>query len=420
VTLRSVVFALVLTSIAAPTLLLTLLTSHQLELATQRGQLNTLKQSAVAVARTPLAELRSQARLGDGRYGQIGFYRRDRSGEEVVSDPALFGNFAQQFTDGGSNYVHQPELQLWIPRRPLPMLKKWVNGYWHVRQGFSLDGNPMPILGAPIEVEVWQPAKAVVVSLQQDSSAILMVFTGVFVLGAFLSDWVGRAFDREFNKVLAPLQSPYPSCSLSVHDEPMIPTLSLSRVGELRRMASQINQRIQRVNLLTSQLAMLSVTDQLTGCLNRRALDQELRTALERSRRNGMPLSLIAFDIDHFKSVNDRFGHPVGDQVLTRVAGCVQERLRSTDAIYRIGGEEFLLLLFDCPERNARRLAEQLRAAIAALDFEGDAGEPFQVTISAGVTQFDPLADAPESLVQRADQGLYAAKQAGRNCVQPV
>lgn len=416
-TLRSLVFALVLAAIAVPTLLMTLLTSHQLELGIQRGELETLRLAASVVARTPIAELQQQGVNGDQRFGQLGFLRRDANGADVVSNPALYGRLKRDFVDGGREYVHPPELQIWIPRANQPLLKKWVNGYWHIRQGFSAEGEPMAGPGAPVEVELWQPARPLVVRLQQDSSSMLSVFTLVFVVGAFLSDWVGRLFDREFNKVLAPLQGSSESCNLSVHDEPLIPTLSLSRVGELRRMASQVNQRILRVNLLTAQLAKLSITDQLTGCLNRRALDQELRIALDRSRRSGSPLSLIAFDIDHFKLVNDRYGHPVGDRVLAEVARCVQERLRSTDAIYRMGGEEFLLLLFNCSKADAKQLAEQLIAAIAALEFESDRSPAFQVTISGGATQFLPDHDDAEALIRRADQGLYAAKQAGRNQV---
>jgi diguanylate cyclase (GGDEF)-like protein len=420
VTLRSLVFALVLAAIAIPTLLMTLLTSHQLELATQRGELETLRLAAAVVARTPVAELRQQGLDGDERFGQLGFYRRDADGSEFISNPAFYGRLQRDYINGGRDYVHPPELQIWIPRAQLPLLKKWVNGYWHIRQGFSVEGEPVAGAAPPIEVALWQPARPLVVRLQQDSSSMLTVFTIVFVLGAFLSDWVGRLFDHEFNKVLAPLQGSHLACSLSVHDEPLIPTLSLSRVGELRRMASQINQRILRVNLLTAQLAKLSITDQLTGCLNRRALDQELPMALERSRRNGSPLSLIVFDIDHFKRVNDRFGHPVGDQVLVRVAQCVQERLRSSDVIYRIGGEEFLVLLFGCSKRDACQLAEKLTSSVAALALDHEVGQPLLVTISAGITQFLPDQDAADSLIRRADQGLYAAKQAGRNCVQLV
>jgi diguanylate cyclase (GGDEF)-like protein len=420
VTLRSLVFALVLAAIAIPTLLMTLLTSHQLELASQRGELETLRLAAAVVARTPVAELRQQGLDGDARFGQLGFYRRDADGSEFISNPALHGRLQRDYIDGGRVYVHPSALQIWIPRAQLPLLKKWVNGYWHIRQGFTVEGEPVASGAAAIEVALWQPAGPLVVRLQQDSSSMLTVFTLVFVFGAFLSDWVGRLFDREFNKVLAPLQSSHLACSLSVHDEPLIPTLSLSRVGELRRMASQINQRILRVNLLTAQLAKLSITDQLTGCLNRRALDQELPPALERSRRSGSPLSLIVFDIDHFKRVNDRYGHPVGDQVLVRVAHCVQERLRSSDVIYRIGGEEFLVLLFGCSQQDAWQLAEQLTSSVAALALDNAAGQPLLVTISAGVTQFLPDQDVADALIRRADQGLYAAKQAGRNCVQLI
>ena len=158
-----------------------------------------------------------------------------------------------------------------------------------------------------------------------------------------------------------------------------------------------------------AELRNLAVTDTLTGVWNRRH-GTELLTADLSARRPGQALSLLMLDIDHFKTINDTFGHQAGDHVLIEIASRLRRSLRGSDMVARWGGEEFVVLLRDCALPDALRLAEDIRAAIAELPF----GAMGSLTVSVGVAE----ARASEDLttwLERADQALYRAKRSGRN-----
>ena len=161
------------------------------------------------------------------------------------------------------------------------------------------------------------------------------------------------------------------------------------------------------------QVERLATTDELTGIANRREFTRILNSELDRARRYGAPLSLIMYDLDHFKRVNDSFGHDVGDQVLQEVARLVNENIRSVDTAGRWGGEEFMVLMPQTVAASARTAAEKLRQAIAQHRF----AEVGTVTASFGVALFTPRDDR-DSLLKKADQALYQAKARGRNRVE--
>jgi diguanylate cyclase (GGDEF)-like protein len=163
---------------------------------------------------------------------------------------------------------------------------------------------------------------------------------------------------------------------------------------------------------LERRLVEQSIRDPLTGAFNRRHLDECLRDALERRGRTGAPASLLALDLDHFKSINDRFGHGTGDRVLQGVVLLVRDRCRRLDRLFRAGGEEFVLLLPDTRAADAQVLAEQLRDATVRAPLLD--GTPLSVSI--GVAELRADESAAEWL-ERADRCLYRAKHAGRNCV---
>ena len=156
----------------------------------------------------------------------------------------------------------------------------------------------------------------------------------------------------------------------------------------------------------------LALTDGLTELFNRRAFDSELAIAVARAERYQRDLTLLLLDIDHFKQLNDAFGHPAGDAVLRSVARILEERTRRIDFVARIGGEEFAVIMADTPPSAALRLAERLRQAIS------DAGsDSIAYTASFGVVALEEPYRDPASLLKGADEALYAAKSAGRNCV---
>ena len=169
---------------------------------------------------------------------------------------------------------------------------------------------------------------------------------------------------------------------------------------------------MRRLNALNQQLSMMAQTDALTQLTNRHGLNLTLEKDLDRAKRYQYPLSVIMIDIDHFKSINDQYGHLTGDQVLVSCAQLLKNSLRKSDVICRWGGEEFLVLCFDTDQAQATRVAESLLNKIRHYDFP----EVGPVTFSAGVTQ--ALAtDNPETLSKRADTLLYQAKNNGRNQV---
>lgn len=164
-------------------------------------------------------------------------------------------------------------------------------------------------------------------------------------------------------------------------------------------------------------LRQLATHDQLTGLLNRREFDRILREEMERARRFGHPFALIMVDIDHFKQVNDRHGHPTGDAVLQEVARRLSAGVRSVDRVTRFGGEEFAVVVVEGNEAMALELSERLRQAIAGQVVSPPTGGQLNVTISAGVAVFPADGGDGAGLVQAADRALYAAKAAGRNRV---
>ena len=180
-----------------------------------------------------------------------------------------------------------------------------------------------------------------------------------------------------------------------------------------------LKQQQDELQRLTARFESLSVTDSLTGLANRRRFDEALKLEWLRARRNEHPLSLIVIDIDHFKHVNDDYGHPCGDDVLRATAALLSQHVkRAGDLVARYGGEEFAVLLPDTPLAVAHEFAERLRLAVEALPLNA-MQQSIAITISCGVSC--ALAEVspsdPEWLVHEADAALYEAKRSGRNRV---
>lgn len=180
-----------------------------------------------------------------------------------------------------------------------------------------------------------------------------------------------------------------------------------------------VAERTRELEEALSSIRRLSAVDPLTGCLNRRSFDERSAQEIGRAERYERPLSLIFCDVDHFKSINDRYGHSVGDQVLRAASEALLEGLRSElDSLYRIGGEEFVILLPETGELDAVITAERLRQSLLLLT--PAIGEPdLRITASFGVAQWQP-GETADALVARADALLYKAKQLGRNRTCPA
>ncbi len=178
-------------------------------------------------------------------------------------------------------------------------------------------------------------------------------------------------------------------------------------------MVKKLDEARAELEAQKVQLEKLATTDALTAAYNRRKLNELTLAELERVRRYGRPLSLFILDIDHFKRVNDTYGHEAGDQVLVTLAGLLRAGIRATDSLARWGGEEFVVLSPGVTADGEAQLAERLRAAAAAHD-HASVGT---VTASFGVAEHSP-GETPDELFARADRALYRAKDGGRNRVE--
>jgi diguanylate cyclase (GGDEF)-like protein len=191
---------------------------------------------------------------------------------------------------------------------------------------------------------------------------------------------------------------------------------ALRRERNLVRTAAQLRE-------VSAELDRLARTDALTGIANRRALFDLLGVEFRRSRRYGRELSVLMVDLDHFKNVNDRWGHPFGDYVLREIAGLISHSVRESDIIGRYGGEEFAVILPETDTERAVVVGEKLRRAAETFEYRHEgtppAGEPpVRITISVGVASLPVEEDQDEiELIGRADQALYEAKRTGRNRV---
>jgi diguanylate cyclase (GGDEF)-like protein len=171
-----------------------------------------------------------------------------------------------------------------------------------------------------------------------------------------------------------------------------------------------------KLNDVQSHLKRQASTDELTGLKNRRTIMKRLAEEHERAARLGEPLCIMIADIDHFKRINDGYGHPFGDRVLKNVANCIRENLRRYDTIGRIGGEEFLLISPGVSLVEAVGLAERIRGQ-AMSQTVSDGEHTVAVTISIGVASLMEGDGTVEALLKRADRALYQAKEQGRNRV---
>ncbi|WP_181259104.1 sensor domain-containing diguanylate cyclase [Pseudoduganella armeniaca] len=181
------------------------------------------------------------------------------------------------------------------------------------------------------------------------------------------------------------------------------------------RLAEQAALALSNVELRAS-LRLQSVIDPLTQLYNRRYLDETLKRELNRAQRRGTPVAVLMIDLDHFKRVNDTFGHEGGDLLLRSVANILKQSVRACDVACRYGGEELIVLMPDCGLDSAAERAEAIRAAIAGLHLSYNA-QVLTATASLGVAAYPACGGGPELLVQEADAALYAAKRDGRNRV---
>jgi diguanylate cyclase (GGDEF)-like protein len=236
---------------------------------------------------------------------------------------------------------------------------------------------------------------------------------------AELNQYIPKPWD-EANLRLA-VENLLRSYRLTIENRRLIGELSAKNRALLemnRELEAKVAERSAELAEANTRLAQLAVTDGLTSLYNHRHFHERLALEVERSQRNGLPMSLLMIDVDHFKHYNDHHGHPAGDELLRQLARLMTDGRRANDFVARYGGEEFAIVLVDTPKLTAAQVAERLRDRVAGFGVAQAGTQPLgRVSISVGVASFPDDATSPEALVRAADAALYHAKHAGRDRV---
>ena len=263
--------------------------------------------------------------------------------------------------------------------------------------------NTLVLVGAVILIGALATVKRLINQVPQGSSRkswytmtaliIMFVIGYVFYMAAFWSEHT-NALD-----LIVPVIFFFGACFVWLSA-----TLSMNTASDIMRI---------------SRLEHESLTDSLTGLFNRRFMDQRLLEEVAAARRYNRPLAVLLLDLDQFKRINDKYGHPTGDQVLIAASALIATQLRGSDVLARYGGEEFIAIAPNTPLDSAKELAERLRECIESHNFgvyPGQATMPdVRLTVSIGVACFSDWIDSAEQLLKVADRNLYQAKDDGRN-----
>lgn len=184
-------------------------------------------------------------------------------------------------------------------------------------------------------------------------------------------------------------------------------------------LRDQLRKQNHEYEELVRKFEKMAITDPVTGLFNRRRFEQVLAQEFERFRRYHAPFACLMIDIDHFKAINDTYGHEIGDTVLKKVAHTIQSQIRGVDMVARYGGDEFILLLSQQKKEDAEKVAARILGSVRKQTFEEIGKKKSKITLSIGISSLpDPQIKEKEQVVQCADYALYKAKKTGRNCIQ--
>ncbi len=303
----------------------------------------------------------------------------------------------------------------------------------HLGEAVSLQGHHRHEVVAVAAVPASLP---VIVVAEKDRAEIFAQWLGllkVFVLltaaltllVGLVAYWMGRSIVTPLNSLIAAAGAiARGDLGVQLRDAPVGEIGQLTRVfnlmtDRLQRSRAEVmaaNQALQTQNQLLENLA---VTDSLTGLYNRKKLDDILAEQFARFRRNHRPFAVLMLDLDYFKSINDKYGHVAGDQVLADVAAILKQSIRSIDYAARYGGEEFVLVLAETAFDAAIDIAERIRSVVENRPTDASA-ERISITVSLGVARSREEDAGPEQALARADEALYQAKRSGRNRVEYV
>jgi two-component system cell cycle response regulator len=277
-------------------------------------------------------------------------------------------------------------------------------------------------LSSEHEVDVETDANAALFQVAESAYDVLIVSLGLENFDALRLCSQIRSLERTRHLPILILAEPEDNARLlrgleiGVNDYLVRP---IDRNEMLARVRTQIRKKrySERLRENVQQSIEMAVTDVLTGLHNRRYMEMHLAALVDQSTARGKPLSVLVLDIDHFKSINDSYGHDAGDDVLREFGARIRKSIRGIDLACRIGGEEFVIVMPETDLAVAGMVAERLRRRIASETFPIGGNAPIPVTISIGLAALATPMDTPTAILRRADQALYRAKRDGRNRV---
>ena len=308
-----------------------------------------------------------------------------------------------------------------VPAQDAVRALRWADGGDYLTAGVRLPArDAISDLGWTVVAR--QPLDAAYAAARAGASTALLVgllaTACAAVLGAWLAGHLTRPLRRIASDALAAQSAPEPTELPPRSGNTEVEHLSLALNGMTRRLLqanaeleARVAERTQALEQANAALARLAHHDTLTGLLNRRGFDERMAAIVSSARRRGAPLSLLLLDADHFKQVNDRFGHAAGDVVLQTIGATLRKRLREVDLVARIGGEEFVVVLADTGSLGAGHVAAMLVDAVRRTPMPGVG----HVTISCGVAALRVHAEELDAALLRADAAMYEAKRSGRD-----
>jgi diguanylate cyclase (GGDEF)-like protein len=404
--LRGLVFSVVLAAITMPALGITVFSCAQLQQATQEGVLDNLQTVAQAAARMDPRQFDAPIRGLPASVGSAAFLLTDSGGNRISSNPALFLRLENHFIPASADQIHLHGLQMLVPREQSLALKMWINGYWSLTQ-----------TSRHYLVQVVQPAGPLVLKLQRQSTDLLNTLLLVMLLGLAISEAVAALMERQLRVLHSPTSGAGPEeCSAIAEIQELVARLNDNRREEerLRQDLSAVSERLEQSS---RQQRLLATTDPLTGAASRSELEHSLAQISQRARACSVPLSCLAFALHGLRPINASFGRQRGDEVLQRLIAHVKERLHSNDELFRIGGSEFLLLLWDQPLETARSTADQIHRIVSEMALPPGDGPPRKLAMSAGVSLLGAADQGGQAMLSRVELALNQSRELGANQV---
>lgn len=420
--LRGLVFSVALAAFTLPTLALTFLSGSLLLGAAQEAVLDNMRSVAETVIRTDPSQFAEPTRGLPASQGATAFLFIDREGNRISSNPGLFMRLENNFRPASQRWIQPDGLEILVPREHRPGLKLWMQGYWSTTVSS----------GRRHRVQVVQPARPVVLKLQTQNNTLLTSSLWLMLLGILLSEVIATLVERQMHllRASAPEVS-NEAPALSGGAEPGGGSVHGSAIREVHVLAGRLHEHLRREARLSQDLASmseqfrqsseqlrwLSSTDLLTGAKNRSELKRSLQLITERASECTVPLSCLAFAVQGLRSINTAHGRDKGDEVLQRVIARVQQLLHANDELFRIGGSEFLLLLWDQPLESARTTADQIRKVVADTALPAENGLAKGLAMNAGVSLLTATDTSGQCMLSRVELALNQSRDLGANQV---